>query len=598
MARTDGAWEKVGGYIKPIFRGGVSLLVAGVNKYINFNSTSGESGYGIRDNSGTIEIKNSGGSWNAPAAGGEANTSSNLGTGEGIFGAKVGVDIRLKSLKEGTGITMSSDSNEITINATSGGGDMVSTNNLSDLDNAETARTNLGVDAAGTDNSTDVTLGGTGTYITIAGQVITVDPITESDISDLGAYITGITGEPLSDISDVTITSITSGEILKWNGSAWINQTLAEAGIAPALGGDDNYVTDAEKTKIGHISITQAVDLDAIESRVNALDASVVLMGAWDASAGTFPGGGTAQAGESYIVSVGGTVDGEVFTANDRIVAILDNASTATYASNWLKLDYTDAVLSVAGKTGAVSLTTADVAASTDKNYVTDAEKTVLGNTSGTNTGDQDLSALAPKASPTFTGTVTVPTGLTGVLRADTGVMSVDTDVTDIVSAASTTAAGKVELATIVETNTGTDTGRVVTPDGLAGSNLGIRFMAFTLNASTALTTSDVMYQRVPAAFNGMNLVSVSASVGTGAAGASSSGTPTFTVKNVTDAAQMLSTNLTVDANEYTSATAATPAVINTATDDVVTDDLIEVACTTAGTGTTYATITLGFQLP
>ena len=35
----------------------------------------------------------------------------------------------------------------------------------------------------------------------------------------------------VSDIGDVTISSIGSGEILKWNGSAWINQTLAEAGI-------------------------------------------------------------------------------------------------------------------------------------------------------------------------------------------------------------------------------------------------------------------------------------------------------------------------------------------------------------------------------
>lgn len=56
--------------------------------------------------------------------------------------------------------------------------------------------------------------------------------ITESQISDLGAYITGITGEPLSDLSDVTITTIASGEILKWNGSAWVNNTLAEAGIS------------------------------------------------------------------------------------------------------------------------------------------------------------------------------------------------------------------------------------------------------------------------------------------------------------------------------------------------------------------------------
>jgi hypothetical protein len=60
----------------------------------------------------------------------------------------------------------------------------------------------------------------------------------------------------------------------------------------------------------------------------------------------------------------------------------------------------------------------------------------------------------------------------------------------------------------------------------------------------------------------------------------------------------MLSTALTVDASEYTSATAATAAVIDTANDDVATDDLIEVACTTAGTGVTYTVCTLGFQLP
>jgi len=41
--------------------------------------------------------------------------------------------------------------------------------------------------------------------------------------------------------------------------------------------------------------------------------------------------------------------------------------------------------------------TTADIAASTDKNYVTDAQLTVIGNTSGTNTGDQDLSGKVDK---------------------------------------------------------------------------------------------------------------------------------------------------------------------------------------------------------
>ena len=73
--------------------------------------------------------------------------------------------------------------------AVAGGGDLVSTNNLDDVADAATARTNLDVDQAGTDNSTDVTKTGAGTYISLAGQVITADAITESDISNLQNYL-------------------------------------------------------------------------------------------------------------------------------------------------------------------------------------------------------------------------------------------------------------------------------------------------------------------------------------------------------------------------------------------------------------------------
>lgn len=74
------------------------------------------------------------------------------------------------------------------------------------------------------------------------------------------------------------------------------------------------------------------------------------------------------------------------------------------------------------------------------------------------------VETLAPKDSPVFTTAVTLPVALTGVIRADSGVVSVDSDVTDIVTAASATAQGKVELATDAETVTGTDTARATTP--------------------------------------------------------------------------------------------------------------------------------------
>lgn len=45
---------------------------------------------------------------------------------------------------------------------------------------------------------------------------------------------TGAAGATFAALTDTTVTSITSGEIPKWNGSVWVNNTLAEAGIAAA----------------------------------------------------------------------------------------------------------------------------------------------------------------------------------------------------------------------------------------------------------------------------------------------------------------------------------------------------------------------------
>ena len=53
----------------------------------------------------------------AGGGGGEVNTASNLGAGEGVFASKLGVDLRFKSLVAGANVTLSSDSNTVTIAA-------------------------------------------------------------------------------------------------------------------------------------------------------------------------------------------------------------------------------------------------------------------------------------------------------------------------------------------------------------------------------------------------------------------------------------------------------------------------------------------------
>lgn len=111
----------------------------------------------------------------------------------------------------------------------------------------------------------------------------------------------------------------------------------------------------------------------------------------------------------------------------------------------------------------------------------------------------------------------------------------------------------------------------------------------------TALATGDgKVYFAVPSFLNGWNLVSVEAILDT----ASTSGAVTFQVRNVTQAADMLTTALTVDQDEKTSATAATPAVIDTDNDDVATGDILAIDCDGAGTGATGAWIPLGFEKP
>lgn len=82
---------------------------------------------------------------------------------------------------------------------------------LVDDADAAAARTTLGVDVAGTDNSTNVTLTGTPDYITISGQEITVGTVDISDDTNLAVSdTTGQTGINMSLTGD-TISGVVSG---------------------------------------------------------------------------------------------------------------------------------------------------------------------------------------------------------------------------------------------------------------------------------------------------------------------------------------------------------------------------------------------------
>lgn len=84
--------------------------------YLNFGSTSGSEGYGFRDNTGTVEYKNSGGSWAGIGSGGGGGSNWNLTVSQNALkatssGVGIYVDATASSTFAGN-LTVSSDEYE------------------------------------------------------------------------------------------------------------------------------------------------------------------------------------------------------------------------------------------------------------------------------------------------------------------------------------------------------------------------------------------------------------------------------------------------------------------------------------------------------
>jgi hypothetical protein len=310
--------------------------------------------------------------------------------------------------------------------------------------------------------------------------------------------------------------------------------TDLSASFAAVLGADDNYVTDAEKVKLTNLSGTNTGDQTSIVGIT-----------------GTIAQFNTAVTDADFA-----TLAGAESLTNKKLGSLTSNGFVKTSAG--------DGTLSVDTSTYITSSSISDTAYGAGWN----GDTTVA---PSKNAVYDEMELRAPKASPTFTGTVTLPVALTGVIRADSGVVSVDSDVTDIVSAASDVAAGKIEVATTAETNTGTDTGRAVSPDGLAGSYAGTKSLSVQVfDGATDVTTGDgKAYITIPEALNGMNLVRAQATVVT----AGTTNATTVMIHNKTDTQDMLSGAASIASG----GTVGTVGTVNGSFDDVATNDVLRI---------------------
>jgi len=231
----------------------------------------------------------------------------------------------------------------------------------------------------------------------------------------LGGYLTDIVGESIGDLSDVTITGPADLDILQYDLATgkWVDRSLAEAGIA-ATGHthDDRYYTETE------VDTALAGKSDTGHSH-----------GAGDITSGTFA---DARIAKTNITQFNYTYS-ELGLPIDDIPA--DGVITEPISSNWAYDHLNNASAHHAKYTDAEAV----AAIKADAAWNATDWDTAYG------WGDHASAGYAPTASPTFTGTVTIPktaddATYTGIVTNDNGILKYRTKaqiLSDIGAAAS-----------------------------------------------------------------------------------------------------------------------------------------------------------------
>ena len=484
--------------------------------------------------------------------GGEVNTASNLGAGDGLYASKSSVDLQFKSLTAGAGITLTPSGTEISISGTGAApawGDITGT--LADqtdlqteidtkLDVADTTAANMlvsdGANWISVTISGDATIATDGTMTVNAGAADSV--IISAKCREAGGitkgqvvYITGATGG-FPDVELADNTDYTKGDVLalaietKTSGQTMLILTsglLENIDTSAFLEGDVVYLgTTGDKTAT-HPSGIHAVQRLGRIVKSNASTGSMIVELHPLTVVSNFDGiarhqvvnqstGTSASVANTMVndanhrcsISITGSNFSDVAGIADAMIIYNEgynktvNAVDGNFGFEWWT-DVTDSHnLSSTSKMALSAAGNLTIAGTVDGVDIA-AEATRLANTSGTNTGDQTIPVTGVDFDPVGTDN----SNNNAVNTLYSGLVTNATHTGDVTgSTALTIAAGAVDIAMLSATGTASSSTFLRGDNTWAAPTASVDLKPYCVTGAgsdipTAVTTQDLSTEQV-----------------------------------------------------------------------------------------------------